>query len=274
MMKELKLSERSACRYAGLSRTSFRREARAKEDEETLKAQMKEIAFKKRRFGYRRIKIELDKQGEKINCKRVYRLYKELGLKLRIRRGKKRKSNVGRHLAKAQRRNETWSIDFVFDRVESGRAIKCLTVIDDYTRECPVIAVDYGMDGRYVTRMLDEVAKSRGYPESIRTDQGAEFMSKKFAKWAKKHEINHIIDDPGCPTQNAYIESFNGKYRDECLNEEWFESLDDARKKIEAWRRDYNEDRPHSSLGYLSPAQFVAKNCKEAPQVWQGVGDV
>ncbi len=148
-------------------------------------------------------------------------------------------------------------MDFVSDSLSNGRRIKCLTVADDFSHECIDIAVDFGISGQYVTRLLDQAAIFRGYPVAVRTDNGPEFTSRAFLSWTTLHGIRHILIQPGRPMQNGYIESFNGKFRDECLNEQWFQSLSQARDCIAEWRKDYNEVRPHSSLGRIPPAQFA-----------------
>lgn len=153
-----------------------------------------------------------------------------------------------------------WSMDFVSDALANARRIKCLTVADDFTRECVDIAVDHGIGGAYVVRLLDQAACFRGYPRAVRTDNGPEFTSRAFIAWTQQHRIEHLLIDPGKPMQNGYIESFNGKFRDECLNEHWFTSLAQARELIADWRRDYNQVRPHSSCGRIPPAQFAANH--------------
>ena len=150
------------------------------------------------------------------------------------------------------------------DALANGRRIKCLTVVDDFSRECMDIAVGYGMGGQYVARVLDQVGQFRGYPKAIRTDQGPEFTSRAFMAWAHARGVRHLINDAGKPTQNAYIESFNGKFRDECLKEQWFESLHPARQEVGRWRRDYNEVGPHSAIGRIPPAQFAALHRRHA----------
>jgi putative transposase len=155
--------------------------------------------------------------------------------------------------------NQVWSIDFVMDSLANGRKLKCLTVTDDLTHECVDIAVDHGIGGEYVTNILERAAKFRGYPQAIRTDGGPEFTSRIFMAWMHRCGIEHLLIQPGKPTQNAYIESFNGKFRDECLNEHWFETLLQARKEIALWRLDYNEVRPHSSCGRIPSAIYAQK---------------
>ena len=156
--------------------------------------------------------------------------------------------------------NQVWSLDFVMDSLASGRRIKCLTIVDDFSRECVDIAADHGIGGEYVVRLLEQAAQFRGWPGAVRTDQGPEFTSRAFMAWAHGRGVRHLLNDAGSPTQNAYIESFNGKFRDECLNEHWFVTMAQARHIIEAWRIEYNTERPHSSLGDLTPQEFAESN--------------
>jgi len=264
MVEVLAISERRACSYAGLSRTSFRQPPTMDQASQTLSARIVELAHQRRRFGYRRIHDLLNREGHAVNHKRVWRLYKLSELSVRKRRRTKRVSLERTPLRPSRHVNDTWSADFVMDALANGRRIKCLTVVDDFSRECVDVAVDYGIGGEYVTRVLDRVGQFRGYPRSIRTDQGPEFTSRAFMAWAHARGIKHLINDAGKPTQNAYIESFNGKFRDECLNEQWFESLHQARHEIARWRRDYNEVRPHSAVGRIPPAQFAALHRQRA----------
>jgi len=254
------LSERRACRLVGLSRDSYRNPPVPSEATQRLSARIVEIAQVRRRFGYRRIHdlLRLDFPG--VNHKRVYRLYNQAQLAVRKRKKAKRALSERVPLAVASRVNEVWSMDFVSDSLANGRRIKCLTVADDFSHECVDIAVDYGISGQYVTRLLDQAAMFRGYPAAVRTDNGPEFTSRAFIAWAQSHGVRHILIQPGRPMQNGYIESFNGKFRDECLNEHWFESLPQARSTIAAWRQDYNEVRPHSSLGRIPPAEFAQRH--------------
>ena len=195
-----------------------------------------------------------------MNHKRVYRLYRDANLAVRRRKKAKRPLNERVPLQLALTVNEVWSMDFVSDSLSNGRRIKCLTVADDFSHECVDIAVDYGISGQYVTRLLDQAAIFRGYPQAVRTDNRPEFTSRAFMAWATVHGVRHILIQPGRPMQNGYIESFNGKFRDECLNEQWFQTLPQARTCIAEWRRDYNEVRPHSSLGRIPPAQFAQQH--------------
>ena len=182
------------------------------------------------------------------NHKKVFRLYREQGLAVRERNKGKKYRGQRTPLVAATRVNQTWSLDFVSDSLANGRRIRCLTIADDFTQECIDIAVDFSMPGAYVTRILDQAARFGGYPEAIRADNGAEFTCRAFMAWMQARGIEHILIQPGKPTQNAYIESFNGKFRDECLNENWFESLSQAREIIASWRQDYNEVRPTDLL--------------------------
>lgn len=254
------LSERRACRLVGLSRDSYRNPPVPTEATQRLSARIVEIAQVRRRFGYRRIHDLLSVDFPGVNHKRVYRLYSQAELAVRKRKKAKRPVSERVPLLAASRVNEVWSMDFVSDSLANGRRIKCLTVADDFSHECVDIAVDYGISGQYVTRLLDQAAMFRGYPAAVRTDNGPEFTSRAFIAWAQSHGVRHILIQPGRPMQNGYIESFNGKFRDECLNEHWFESLPQARSTIAAWRQDYNEVRPHSSLGRIPPAEFAQRH--------------
>ena len=254
------LSERRACRLVGQSRDSYRHPPQMDAHTQHLSARIVDIAHARRRFGYRRIHDLIRPEFPGVNHKRVYRLYKDANLAVRRRRKAKRPSSERLPLQLAQTINEVWSMDFVSDSLASGRRIKCLTVADDFSHECLEIAVDYGISGEYVTRILDRVAVFRGYPLAVRTDNRPEFTSRKFLAWTHAHGVRHILIQPGRPMQNGYIESFNGKFRDECLNEQWFETLAQAREEIAQWRQDYNEVRPHSSLGRIPPAAFAQKH--------------
>ncbi len=274
MIKDHQLSERHACALVGLSRDSYRHPSKESSLNQQLSAQIVHTAHERRRWGYRMIHDALRPQYPAINHKRVYRLYRQEGLAIRKR---KKSKYLGQRtpLVAAQALNQTWSMDFVSDAVARPgapvRRIKCLTVTDDFSRECVDIAVDFGMGGGYVTRLLDQAAQFRGYPQAVRTDNGPEFTSRAFMTWAQKHGIKHLLIEPGSPTQNAYVESFNGTFRDECLDENWFESLAQARQAIAQWRKDYNEIRPHSSCGRIPPAQFAAKQRRQTGTHTNGV---
>ena len=257
MVEEHQLSERRACSLVGLSRDSYRNPPQPDQLTRDLGERIVDIAHIRRRFGYRRIHDLLRSEFPGVNHKRVYRLYKNANLAVRRRKKVKRPPNERVPLQIARKVNDVWSMDFVSDSLSNGRRIKCLTVADDFSHECVDIAVDFGISGQYVTRLLDQAAIFRGYPVAVRTDNGPEFTSRAFLAWTTLHGIRHILIQPGRPMQNGYIESFNGKFRDECLNEQWFQSLPQARDCIAEWRKDYNEVRPHSSLGRIPPAQLA-----------------
>ncbi|MBS0431153.1 MAG: IS3 family transposase [Proteobacteria bacterium] len=259
------ISERRACRLAGLSRDAFRHPPTISPADQALSGRLVELAQARRRFGYRRLHDMLDLEFPNVNHKRVYRLYREANLAVRKRRRAKFPSTLRQPLQAAGAPNEVWSMDFVSDALANGRRIRCLTVADDFTHECVDIAVDHGISGKYVTRVLDQAACFRGYPKAVRTDNGPEFTSRAFIAWTQQHGIGHLLIQPGKPMQNGYVESFNGKFRDECLNEHWFTSLPQARDIIANWRRDYNEVRPHSSCGRIPPAKFAA-NFRQAQE--------
>jgi putative transposase len=251
------LSERHACCLVGLSRDSYRHPPQADQMTQDLTAKIVEIAHARRRFGYRRIHDLLRPEFPGVNHKRVYRLYSEANLAVRRRKKVRRPASERMPLQVAQDVNQVWSMDFVSDSLANGRRIKCLTVADDFSHECVDLVVDWGISGLYVTRLLDRAAIFRGYPLAVRTDNGPEFTSRAFMAWAHSHGVRHILIEPGRPMQNGYIESFNGKFRDECLNEQWCETLHQAKSAITAWRKDYNEVRPHSSVGRIPPARFA-----------------
>ena len=258
------MSERRACGLVGLSRDSYRHPPVASAQTRALKARIVEIAHVRRRLGYRRVHDLLRPDFPGVNHKRVYRLYSDANLAVRKRKKVRRPPAERTPLNMATQVNEVWSMDFVSDSLANGRRLKCLTVADDFSHEAIDIAVDYGISGQYVTRLLDQAAMFRGYPAAVRTDNGPEFTCRAFISWAQSHGIRHLLIEPGRPMQNGYIESFNGKFRDECLNEHWFETLHQARKQIAEWRRDYNEVRPHSSIGRIPPGRFAKQRRRHA----------
>ena len=264
LISQHQMSERRAGRLVGLSRDSYRHPPVASTQTEALKTRIVEIAHARRRFGYRRVHdlLRLDFPG--VNHKRVYRLYSDANLAVRRRKKVRRPPAERTPLNIATRVNEVWGMDFVSDSLANGRRLKCLTVANDFSHEAVDIAVDYGIGGQYVTRLLDQAAIFRGYPAAVRTDNGPEFTSRAFIGWTQAHGVRHLMIEPGRPMQNGYIESFNGRFRDECLNEHWFETLHQARKEIAAWRRDYNEVRPHGSIGRIPPARFAEQHRRHA----------
>jgi putative transposase len=255
---QYQMSERHACRLLGVGRSTHRYRARQDRDA-ALRTRLKELAARRMRFGYRRLRAMLLREGMPANHKRVYRLYREEGLAMRIRQRRRIRWNGAVVKPAASQPNQRWSMDFVSDCVSSGTVIRMLTIVDDCTRECPGIEVDTSLGGLRVRRVLDRIATERGLPEAIVLDNGPEFRGRALAAWSQERGVRLEFIQPGKPVQNAYIESFNGRLRDECLNANWFTSLSDARRKVETWRLDYNQQRPHSSLDYLSPAEFARK---------------
>ncbi len=253
------MSERHACRLLGLGRSTRRYGARKAERDVALRRRLKELAAQRMRFGYRRLTAMLVREGMPANHKRVYRLYREEGLAMRIRQRRRIRWRGAAVKPAASQPNQRWSMDFVTDCVSSGKVIRMLTIVDDCTRECPAIEVDTSLGGWRVRRVLDRIASGRGLPEAIVLDNGPEFRGRALAAWSEERGVRLEFIQPGKPVQNAYIESFNGRLRDECLNANWFTSLRDARRKVEIWRLDYNQQRPHSSLDYVPPAEFARK---------------
>jgi putative transposase len=256
MRSEVAVSERRACGLMELDRGTCRYRARRAEDTR-LRTRLRELAQMRRRFGYRRLQVLLVREGWQVNHKRIYRLYVEEKLSLRRKRGRKR-STVRQPLPEPVAPNQVWSVDFVTDSLSSGRRFRTLNMVDDYTRECVAIEVDTSISGVRVVRVLEQVKQRRGLPRQIRSDNGPEFVSRAVDQWAYEQGLQWHTIQPGRPMENGYIESFNARFRDECLNENWFTDLPDARISIEQWRRDYNERRPHSSLQYRTPAEFAA----------------
>ena len=264
MLDQTVISERRACRLAGLSRDAFRHPPVPTEATAKLSAAIVDLAQHRRRFGYRRLHDLLRKDFPDVNHKRIYRIYSEAGLAVRRRKKVRRPPSERQRLIAASEPNAVWSMDFVMDSLANGHRLKCLTVADDFTHECVELAADHGMGGKYVTRLLDQAARFRGYPRAVRTDNGPEFTCRAFIAWTQLHHIEHLLIEPGRPMQNGYIESFNGKFRDECLNEHWFNHLLEARAELARWRDDYNQVRPHSSCGRRPPAKFAAEHRQQA----------
>jgi putative transposase len=249
------VSERRVCGLTGMVVASYR--YRSQRSDEPLRTRLVELAREKPRFGYRRLHVLLGRAGERVNHKRVHRVYQAAGLMIRR---KKRKHCVreGKPLLARTSANQEWALDFVHDAVECGRTIRVLSVVDAYTRECLALEVDTSFASRRVTRVLDAIVAERGQPQTIRCDNGPELTSRHFLAWCVERKIELLHIQPGKPTQNARVESFHGRLRDECLSVSWFQNLFDARRKIAAWRIEYNEERPHSSLGYQTPKEFAA----------------
>jgi len=252
---EFDMSERRACRVLGVGRSSCRYRARRQVAVRLLE-DLRAHAMARPRFGYRRIHVLLRRGGWQVNHKRVYRLYRAEGLAVRRRRRKRMALGLRTVLPPPSRRNERWSMDFTLDTLASGRRFRTLNVVDEFTRECLAIEVDTSIGGSRVARVLAHLLETRGRPDLIVCDNGPEFAGKTLDAWAYQASVKIHFIRPGKPVENGYIESFNGKFRDECLNNHWFLDLADAKTKIEAWRQDYNEVRPHSSLGDLTPKEY------------------
>ena len=264
------LSERHALRVVGMSASSVRYQP-APDRNGSLREAIQAFAHRHRRYGAGMIYLKLRQGGWRVNHKRVDRLYAEA--KLQIRRRKRKKVPVGERqpLMRPDAANEVWSMDFVFDRSAEGRAIKCLTIVDDATHESVAVVPERAITGLMLTRILDGLALTRGLPQVIRTDNGKEFCGRAMLTWAHAHNVTLRLIEPGKPNQNAYIESFNGRLRDECLNVHWFLNLEHAKAIIEAWRREYNEERPKKALGGLTPAQYARQLAGKSATVVTGL---
>lgn len=249
------ISERRACRFTGFARSS-QRYATQRPPRTELRARLQTLAVLRPRWGYRRLHYLLRREGQFVNRKLVQRLYREEGLQVR-RRKRKRVAVVRQPMTLPTAANERWSMDFVTDALGDGRKFRGFTLVDDFTRECPVIEVDRSLTAERVARVLDRVGAIRGLPRAIVCDNGPEFAGQVLDQWAHARGVILQFIEPGKPVQNAFAESFNGRLRDECLNDNWFVSLADARATIEQWRIDYNELRPHSSLNDQPPSVFA-----------------
>ena len=264
--REKGVSERRACSLVGISRLTYRYRGRVKGDG-PIRERMRALAHRWLRFGYRRLGVMLERENMAANHKKIYRLYTEEGLKVRRKRKKLRSQVRTAPMLVPSRVNERWSMDFMSDCLATGRRFRTLNIVDDLTRECPAIEVDTSLPGARVVRVLDKLAILRGLPDTIVIDNGSEFTGRTLDAWANKHGVKLHFIDPGKPTQNCYIESFNGKFRDECLDLHWFTDLADAKEKIESWRVEYNQVRPHSSLGNTTPEAFAERFKTENPEV-------
>ena len=256
LQQDFGLSQRRSCRLSAAGRTSCRY-VRTRREPVGVRERLRELASQRPRFGYRRLHVLLRREGQALNHKLVWRLYREEGLAVRRRR-RKRVALPRQPLAAAAGHDELWAMDFVADRLADGRSIRALTIVDAFTKECPAIEVDTSLTGVRIVRVLERLAATGRKPQVIVADNGPELISQALDAWAYCHGVvlHHI--EPGKPTQNAFIESFNGKLRDECLNQHWWYGLREAQLTIEAWRRDYNDVRPHESLRWQTPAAFAA----------------
>ena len=252
------VSQRRACAVLQIDRSSVRYRSTRPDDGDLRKA-MRRVASERRRFGYRRIHVMLERQGIRMNLKKLRRLYREEKLQVRKRGGRKRALGTRRPMLLPSRPNERWSLDFVSDAFTDRRRFRALAVVDDYSRECLALVVDTSLSGLRVVRELDALMRLRGKPVTVVSDNGTELTSMAVLKWCQETGVDWHYIQPGKPMQNGFIESFNGSFRDECLNETLFTSLSEARSQITAWKEDYNRNRPHSSLGNLTPYEFATK---------------
>ena len=250
------VSARHACRLVGLSRSRWHHRAQ-RADDSVVRERLKTLAAERPQWGYQQLHVLLRREGQLVNHKKILRIYREEGLAMERRRKKKRAAVPRVPLPAPAGRSERWSMDFVSDRLADGRPFRCFTLVDDFTRECGAIEVSQSFPAWRVVHILDRLISERGRPRSIVCDNGPEFAGRVLDAWAHAHGIALQFIRPGKPVENAYIESFNGKLRAECLNAHWFPTLDHARVTIETWRVEYNEVRPHTSLGRRTPAEFT-----------------
>lgn len=248
------LSERRACRLLEVDRSSYRYAAVPDRNAE-LRVKLAELARQKPRFGYRRLHVLLERRGFAVNVKRVYRLYREEGLTVRRQRRKRLVRSMPAPL-RLLRPNQEWAIDFIVDGLASGRMVRILSVVDVYTRECLALEADTSIGSGRVIRVLERLMMDRGVPENVRSDNGPEFTSRRMIGWAEERKLMLVHIQPGKPMQNGHVESFHGRLRDECLNAHWFRTLQDVRRTVESWRQEYNCERPHSGLDYMTPEEF------------------
>jgi putative transposase len=264
------LSERRALRVLRMSASALRYDP-APDRNASLRERILALAHRHRRYGAGMIYLKLRQAGLVVNHKRVDRLYALAKLQVRRRKRKKVPVSERQPLVRPRTANEVWSMDFVFDRTAEGRVIKCLTIVDDATHESVAIVPERAIGGHPLTRILEQLRVTRGLPQVIRTDNGKEFCGRAMLTWAHERGVTLRLIEPGKPNQNAYIESFNGRLRDECLNEHWFTSLGHARVVIEAWRREYNEERPKRILGGLTPAAYAQQLAARAATMTPGL---
>lgn len=259
LQTDFQMSQRRACRALGFCRASAQYQSR-REPAAPLVAKLRELAAQRPRWGYRRLHILLRREGVTVNHKRVYRIYRLEGLAVRRKHRKRLASALRTVLPPPTAPNERWSMDYVSDALVDGTRLRVFNVVDDFTRECLAVEVDSSIPGLRATRVLERVASTRPLPKYLICDNGPEFTGSAFDSWAHRRGVRVHFIRPGKPVENAFAESFNGKMRDECLNESWFVTLADARSRIEAWRVDYNQVRPHSGLDNLTPSEFALRH--------------
>lgn len=258
MTERFKVSVRRACRALGLSRSTCLYTARRVRPTKLVE-KIRQLAAELPRYGYRRLHWRLGREGHQVNHKRVYRLYREEGLAVRKRKRKRFAAGQRVPIETPRSPNQTWSMDFVHDQLADGRRFRALAIVDNCTRESIAIEVDFSLPGFRVARVLERLAETRGLPKTIIVDNGPEFAAQELDRWVYRRGVRIHFIRPGKPIENAFAESFNGRLRDECLNQHWFTGIEDARTKIENWRNEYNTERPHSSLGNLTPKEFALK---------------
>ena len=256
------VSQRRACQALKVDRSTVRYSS-TRPDDTGLREAMKAVAAQRRRFGYRRIHVMLARQGIVMNQKKLRRLYREERLQVRRRGGRKRALGTRRPMLAPDRVNVRWSLDFVSDALTDGRRFRVLAIVDDYSRECLALIADTSLSGLRVVRELDAIIRWRGRPALMVSDNGTELTSMAVLRWCQETGVEWHYIAPGKPTQNAFVESFNGRFRDECLNDTLFSTLTEARIAIRSWKEDYNRHRPHSALGNLPPAEFASKAALE-----------
>ena len=258
------LSQRRACTLLSVARSALAYRARKPASDAAVLARMGELARRYPRYGYRRIRVFLGRDGHRMSAGRAYRLWRAAGLQVARKRPRRRAATSRPRPQAPTGANQVWSYDFVFDHCANGQQLKCLTVTDEFTKEGLAIDVDGRIRSPRVIEVLSRLVSARGAPAFLRSDNGPEFVSKALLSWIVAQGIGTALIEPGKPWQNGVAESFNGKFRDECLSLEWFRSRAEAKVIIETWRRHYNEVRPHMSLGYLTPKEFVARHANPA----------
>jgi len=254
------LSYRRACALIGVARSALRYRSRMAAKDAPVVAAMRDLSGQYPRYGYRRIHIFLGRRGFEMSPDRAYRIWSQSGLQVPKKRTRRRVAGSRPRPLPASQRNQVWAYDFVYDACANGQQLKCLTIVDEHTRESLAIDVAGSIRSGRVIEVLSRLVSEHGAPRYLRSDNGPEFVSKAVLKWLAETNIDTAHSDPGKPWQNGLDESFNGKFRDECLSLEWFRNRAEAKPIIESWRRHYNEVRPHSSLGYLTPAEFKTKD--------------
>jgi len=259
-----KIGRQRACRLVRLNRSTYYFKSQAK-DQSALRIRLKDLAASRVRYGYRRLHVLLQREGWKVNHKRVHRIYVQEGLSLRLKKSKKRTAMARVPCPPASAPNERWSMDFVSDRLADGRRFRVLTLVDNFSRVSPALEAGFSISGKQVAAVLDRLASNGTKPQTIHVDNGPEFVSRALDEWAHKNGVKLDFSRPGRPTDNPFIEAFNGRLRTECLDQSWFTSLEEAKKKLEAFRNEHNEDRPHTALTMKTPTEFIKEWLAKLP---------